>query len=308
MRNGLWTKGIVAGVIMLFLGTSFVLGINANKEVDIIVVDDINPHESIVPLDQLDQYQYLAYGGSYGENEIWLMAQSFKPSLDSCTKIILRTKREGNGNPSGNVIVSIRESLNGVDLTSVTKAMSSFSDYWDYFEFDFPDISVIPEKTYYIIFSSRIQNWDGVICSSASYTSYDRGELWRWTEDNGWEVMFPEAKMDLYFEEYALDKKSPELNIENVKGVFGVSAVINNTGTAAATNVPWWINVSGGIILTGSHSSGIIDELVVNGTKTIKSTNLWGIGSITITVQVNDVTKDATAFLLGPLVLGVKQQ
>jgi PKD repeat protein len=96
------------------------------------------------------------------------------------------------------------------------------------------------------------------------------------------------------------------LVIERIYGGFGVNAIIKNTGTDAAMNVPWWINVTGGIILTRSHFSGTIPELAVNDSTTIKSTNLWGIGSIIITVQVGDEHKQAKAFLLGPLVLGVK--
>jgi hypothetical protein len=100
----------------------------------------------------------------------------------------------------------------------------------------------------------------------------------------------------------------PVIEIGSITGVFGVSAFIKNTGTGAATNVPWWINISGGIILSGRNFSGTIPELAVNASKTIKSSGLWGIGSIAISVQVGDVSKQATAFLLGPLVLGVKQQ
>jgi hypothetical protein len=93
-----------------------------------------------------------------------------------------------------------------------------------------------------------------------------------------------------------------------IKGGFGVSAVITNTGTSAAEFVSWWINVTGGIIFSGRHSSNVIAELAVNASKTIKSSGLWGIGSINIDVQVGDAYKQAKAFLLGPLVLGVKQQ
>jgi PKD repeat protein len=103
-------------------------------------------------------------------------------------------------------------------------------------------------------------------------------------------------------------ENKPIIEIGLITGVFGVSAVIKNKGTAAATNLSWWINVSGGIILTGRFTHNVIDELAVNGTKTIKSSGLWGIGRINIAVQVSDKHKNATAFLLGPLVLGVKQQ
>jgi outer membrane protein assembly factor BamB len=100
----------------------------------------------------------------------------------------------------------------------------------------------------------------------------------------------------------------PVIEIDQIKGGFGTSSAIKNNGTAAATNVPWWINVSGGIILSGGYTHNTITELAVNGTTTIKSSGLWGIGSIKIDVQVGDISKQAKAFLLGPLVLGVKQQ
>jgi hypothetical protein len=100
----------------------------------------------------------------------------------------------------------------------------------------------------------------------------------------------------------------PNIEITSITGSFGISAAIKSNGTAAATNVSWWINVTGGIIFSGRHSSNVIAELAVNASKTIKSSGLWGIGSVTITVQVDDKHKNATAFLLGPLVLGLKQQ
>jgi PKD repeat protein len=94
--------------------------------------------------------------------------------------------------------------------------------------------------------------------------------------------------------------------IEKIQGGFGVGVNIKNIGSDNCSNVSWSINVSGRIILSGGYTHNTIPELAVNGTKTIKSTNLWGIGSITIAVQVEDKHKNATAFLLGPLVLGVK--
>jgi hypothetical protein len=95
----------------------------------------------------------------------------------------------------------------------------------------------------------------------------------------------------------------------SITGGFGVSAKITNTGTTVATDLAWSIDVTGGVILLSSnHTSGTIDELAVNKTATIHSSRLWGIGPITIKVQVDNAVKDATAFLLGPLVLRVKQQ
>jgi PKD repeat protein len=103
-------------------------------------------------------------------------------------------------------------------------------------------------------------------------------------------------------------RNQSDIIIQKITGGFGAGTIIKNNGTVIATNVPWSINISGGIVLSNRHFSGNITELAVNDTKTIKSSGLWGIGSITITVQVDDKHKNATAFLLGPLVLGVKQQ
>jgi hypothetical protein len=94
----------------------------------------------------------------------------------------------------------------------------------------------------------------------------------------------------------------------NLNGGFGVSAKITNTGPSSISNLPWSINVLGGIIPYGSSTSGTILQLAVNDAKTIKSSGLWGIGSIIINIQVGDITKEAIAFLLGPLVLKIKQQ
>ena len=95
------------------------------------------------------------------------------------------------------------------------------------------------------------------------------------------------------------------LEIESINGFFRVSADIKNTGETTATNVEWSIDLEGGLILAGDHSDGVIDELAPGATKTIRQTTLYGIGMTTITVTVGDNTKQATAFILGPLVLGV---
>jgi len=95
-----------------------------------------------------------------------------------------------------------------------------------------------------------------------------------------------------------------EVNISCIKGGFGIKATINNT---LDEPVDWSIdvNVSGfGFILIGGHANGTIPA----GTEeTVSSGLLFGIGKIDIVVTADDVTKEATGFLLGPFVLGVKE-
>jgi len=112
----------------------------------------------------------------------------------------------------------------------------------------------------------------------------------------------------IYYDDLSIqDVKLTVVEIEKIKGGFRVSADITNNGTAIATDIDWSIDLEGGLILAGEHSEGVIDELAPGGTKTIRQTTLYGIGMTTITVIVGDATKQATGFILGPLVLGVEE-
>lgn len=101
----------------------------------------------------------------------------------------------------------------------------------------------------------------------------------------------------------------PNIEIDEINGLFGITVYINNTGISEASNVHWSITVEVGfgIILSGERTEGTIDVLAVGESKTIQSNGLRGIGLITITVQADDASKQATAFLLGPLVLRVTE-
>jgi hypothetical protein len=100
-----------------------------------------------------------------------------------------------------------------------------------------------------------------------------------------------------------------EIIIDNIFGGFGVRATIVNNGSQSVYDVNWSIDVEADIalILSGSYIDDIIEEISVNETKTIQTNSLRGIGLITVTVQAADSEKQATAFLLGPLVLRVNE-
>lgn len=133
--------------------------------------------------DRLDQNQDV--GNDWGiiqlDNKC---AQSFKPTLNTLTRI--KSVVAKNGNPVGNLKVSIRKNLIGNDLTSKSIPANDLQAYPNEFwiEFDFPDISVNPDETYYIVWSGD-PSWEwseegGDYVSIRLYVGdiYDRGKGW----------------------------------------------------------------------------------------------------------------------------------
>jgi hypothetical protein len=103
----------------------------------------------VVNGDKLDQQQPTVSGffwGVYGDGV--KLAQSFKPTLDVLTRVELNMFRLGS--PEG-ITISIREELTQEDLTSIYVPADEILNTSRWFEFDFPDIGIIKEHTYYIV-------------------------------------------------------------------------------------------------------------------------------------------------------------
>ena len=114
-----------------------------------------------------------------------------------------------------------------------------------------------------------------------------------WTDDRN-------DNNDIYFESVGL---SPILTVESVSGGFGVTAALSNVGNAPAENVQWTIDLDGAVFI-GAHKEGIV-TLAPGDTETVSTGLVFGIGSVSIVVSVDGAEKQATAFVLGPLVLQV---
>ena len=99
--------------------------------------------------------------------------------------------------------------------------------------------------------------------------------------------------------------QKPVALIITIKGGFGISAVINNTGTTDLTNVGWTINLNGGFILLGKTKSGEIPSIAAGAQVTVKDL-VFGFGKPTITVTAGTASGTATGTVLLFFVLGVK--
>jgi hypothetical protein len=103
----------------------------------------------------------------------------------------------------------------------------------------------------------------------------------------------------------------PELEIGTISGGLGVRAQLKNTGEGDATNVNWSIALDGKLIFLGKSSTGIVANLAAAGEEPITAGFILGFGKTNIVVSATcdegkTAEKTASAFVLGPFVLGVK--
>jgi parallel beta-helix repeat protein len=123
-------------------------------------------------------------------------AQSFKPTLNTLTKVELYIDRTGT--PPDDLVVSIRDTPTGSDLTSISVPASMIPSSPDWVEFDLTDISVTPDSTYFIIMHTEGGDWSNHYLWSYAYnTAYVDGSLWRssnsgssWTEYVAYDFCF----------------------------------------------------------------------------------------------------------------------
>ena len=314
----------IVGILtcILFVGASFLPNISGNmQELEDNEIKDFVNALSNLNSDSLDQY---CDEGSHWSSPIHSKtkkAQSFKPTLTELTRVELHVMAYGAQYITQPLKVSIRNDLDGTDLTSISVSPDQIPSF-DWYNFNFEDITVIPEQTYYIVLSSNQASLEHYyLWSGGEYIDndpYTRGRTWFSSQDNGWiweccEDLNPYYDYDIYcdgeFKTYGYSEDTTVVEIGTIKASFGVSTNIINIGTSPAYDVSWSIDVepSIGLILSGSHTENTIDEILAGGSDTIESSGLRGIGLIAITVEVADVVKQATGFLLGPLVLRVNE-
>lgn len=98
--------------------------------------------------DILDQQQLKHSGNIWGYD---CYAQSFSPTMDSLTKVDLYVYKYGSPDY---IKISIRDDLEGDDLTDIYVNGGELSYGSQWYEFDFTDINLTPGETYYIMFNA----------------------------------------------------------------------------------------------------------------------------------------------------------
>jgi len=135
----------------------------------------------------VDQRQVEEWYGFLVNDTRWC-AQSFVPDVSRLAKVELGAMA---WQPDRTVTISIREELDGPDLTSVERTLSgeSYETMWT--GFDLPDVDVTPGQTYYIVYGSDVAGWGtgwavgggDPYADGAFYTSGDGGQTWEQPDD-----------------------------------------------------------------------------------------------------------------------------
>jgi hypothetical protein len=87
---------------------------------------------------------------------------------------------------------------------------------------------------------------------------------------------------------FTTEKNLPSLEIGDITGSKGVSAVIQNNGNTDASNVTWEIYITGGIFkLIYKSYGGLLSKIGADDEATITSRLFIGLGKIQITISAS---------------------
>ena len=104
-------------------------------------------------------------------------------------------------------------------------------------------------------------------------------------------------------EPISMNISKPTIDV-SLKGGIGIKVILKNAGVEDLINIPWSITVHGDCVFIGKSNNGTLTQLKANEEKTIKN-NVLGFGKITVSVHVQDATKNAAGVLFFFFALGI---
>ena len=158
------------------------------------------------------------------------MAQSFVPCYKALTRVELMIVKRYS---PGGFTVSIKSDLNSENLTGVYLSSDEIAEDMSWKNFDFTDIEVTPNQTYYIVCTSEnTQDENMYYWYFGIYNSYINGCAWVY--HNSWKVLtaggFPE--IDLGFKTFGLDTNIPDKPLQPSGSISGKIKVEYNYTTS----------------------------------------------------------------------------
>jgi hypothetical protein len=95
---------------------------------------------------------------------------------------------------------------------------------------------------------------------------------------------------------------APVIGIKSIGKGFGVTAVIENTGTADAVDVEGAITIDASLMILGKSTPFMIN-VAAGGEEEVSTGFILGLGPATITVTAGDASMQTTGTVIGPFVL-----
>jgi len=256
--------------------------------------------------DELDQAQEemnwpLGPVGRFPLGDVnYSLAQSFTPQKKVLTRVELYIER--NGTTTYPYVVAIRDDLFGEDLTRISVPSTQVEiENFSWVEFDFTDIKLTVNQTYWIVSytANETENWylwglnlsDPYPCGEVA-ASIDDGKTWE-TNDT----------VDLCFRTYGRNEYNLEISLPRIS--FGVAVNFGNGEEFDLVNLTYEITIEGGLL-------GLINTTIGGDIGNIPSRlfigfniPVFGLGPISVSITVDDITIITNAFVIGFLVIQV---
>jgi hypothetical protein len=289
-------KIIAIFISILFIGTTC----SALAKIKNCNLEDRNYNLSEHPLkntgnidaiEVIDQQQTTDCGyGCPFFNNLWL-AQGFIPTLVTITKVELKLFKVGT--ITSDIILSIRSTLTGSDLTSITIEGSQVYEYSNWILFDFMDIDINPSEMYYIVCRTTGGSVVNYYCCLFQINNpYSGGEVWgSLNSGSSWEIIeypgYPDP--DGCFISYGLDEP-PSIPVINgpANGKAGLEYTFKVSTTDPESHDVYY-NIEWG---DGAYTGWIGPY---NSSEEISLKHIWASqGSYTIKAKAKDLY-DATS-------------
>ena len=226
-------------------------------------------------------------GGCEGASPMLLtdgfyIAQSFTPSHNVISKIVLCLKKSGTPPTGMKLTLFIRETLDGDNLVSMEKEIDDSEDIYFKLDFDIQDINVVSGNIYYmIIMTDDVSSENnGYSWFSTNENSYSQGRCWTSYNTVKW---FVNEEYDMFFDTYWKDYSPSPPTIEGPNNAVAQKRYDYTFSTTdpEGDNVEYYIEWGDGKMFkwTGPYESG---------EQVIKS-HLWTYeGNYTICVKARD--------------------
>ena len=207
MKTCLVEKGVICGIILLFVGTGLA---EANAVGSMSRLMDRGFVEVV------DQQQTGNSGYGWNFYDPYWLAQGFTPTLPMLTKVELSLFFAGSPPDNVQITVSIWASLGGNDLATATIDGTDVSSVPTWIEFNFSDIEVTPGHMYYILCRANGGSQGNCYCwVFADNNPYTGGDAWGSESGYYWFLMdTPDHPLtDCCFKTYGLEEQpnTPEI-------------------------------------------------------------------------------------------------